>query len=54
MRAEWSQPVDGEVVNPDDEHRHVDGQHPKHEDEHRGGVVVEIIVGTRVSVPGES
>lgn len=46
--------MDGEVVDPNDQHRHVDGQHPEHEDEHRGGVVVEIVVGTRVSVPGES
>jgi hypothetical protein len=46
--------VDSQVVDPNYQHWHVDGQHPEHEDEHRGGVVVEIIVGTRVSVPGES
>ena len=46
--------MDGEVVDPHNQHRHVDWQHPEHEDEHRGSVVVEIIVGTRVGVPGAS
>lgn len=34
VRAEWRQPVDGDVVYPHDEHGHVYGQDPEHEDEH--------------------
>lgn len=50
MRAERRQPVDGDIVNPDDEHGHVDRQNPKHEDQHGGRVVVEIIVSARAGV----
>lgn len=54
MRAERSQPVNSKVVDPDNEHGHVDWQHPEHEYKHRSGVVVEIIVCARVSVAGKS
>lgn len=54
MRAEGRQPVNGDVVDPDDEHGHVDGQYAEHKDENGGGVVVEIIVGAGAGVAGEA
>ena len=32
VRGKGGEPVDGEVVDPDDEDREVDGEDPKHED----------------------
>ena len=43
--GEWRQPMDGEVVGPDEEDGDVDGEDPDHEDEDGVGVVVEIIMG---------
>lgn len=34
--------MDGEIVDPDDEGRDVDGEDPEHEDEDGVGVVVEV------------
>ena len=44
--GEGGEPVDGEVVGPDEEDGDVDGEDPEHEDEDGVGVVVEIIVGS--------
>lgn len=54
VRAEGRQPVHGQVVHPDDQHGHVDRQHPEHEDEDGGGVVVEIIMGAGAGVAREA
>ena len=43
--GERGEPVDGEVVGPDEEDGDVDGEDPDHEDEDRMRIVVEIIVG---------
>ena len=42
VRRKRSEPADGKIVYPDDEHGHVDGQDPKHEDEHGVCVIVEV------------
>ena len=42
-----SQPVDGKVMNPDDEDREVDWENPEHEDEETVDVVVEVVVVAR-------
>lgn len=44
VRGEGGEPVDGEVVDPDDEGGKVDGQDPEHEEEDRVRVVVEVDV----------
>lgn len=51
-----SQPVDGKVVDPDDEDREVDRENPEHQDEETVDVVVEVVIVARtlnvcVSVP---
>lgn len=46
--------MDGQVVNPDDQHWHVDWQDPEHEDEHGGCVIVEIIMGAGAGVSREA
>lgn len=43
--GERGEPVNGEVVGPDEEDHDVDGQYPDHEEEDRVGVIVEIMVG---------
>ena len=45
--GERCEPVDGEIVGPDEEDGDVDGEDPYHEYEDGVCVVVEIIVGTR-------
>lgn len=54
VRAEGRQPVDSKVVDPDDQHWHVDWKDPEHEDQHRGCVVVEVVVCAGASVAGEA
>ncbi len=39
------EPVDREVVGPDEEDHDVDGEDPNHEEEDGVGVVVKIVVG---------
>ena len=45
MGGERGEPVDGEVVGPDEEDHDVDGEDPDHEEEDRVGVIVEIMIG---------
>lgn len=47
VRGKWCEPVDGEIVNPDDEDGKVDGEDPQHEDEETVDVVVEVVVVAR-------
>ena len=47
MRGERSEPVDGEVVDPDDEDREIDREDPEHEDEETVDVIVEVVVVAR-------
>jgi len=42
-----SQPVDGKVVDPDDEDREIDREDPEHEDEKTVDVIVEVVVVAR-------
>lgn len=42
-----SQPVDGKVVDPDDEDREVDRENPEHQDEETVDVVVEVVIVAR-------
>jgi hypothetical protein len=44
MRGKGCEPVDGKIVNPDDEDRKVDGEDPEHEYEQTVDVVVEVVV----------
>ena len=45
--GEGGEPVHRQIMGPDEEDGDVDGEHPEHEDQHRVGVVVEIIMGAR-------
>ena len=51
--GEGGEPVDGEVVDPDDEDGDVDGEDPEHEDEDGVGVVVKVVGGRGALWEGE-
>ena len=40
--------MNSKVVNPDDKHKDIDWQYPKHENEDRVDIVVEIAMGVRL------
>ena len=44
----------GHVVDPHDQHWHVDWGDPEHEHEDRGRVVVKVVVCARARVTGEA
>ena len=54
VRGEGCKPVNGQVVHPNHEDRKVYWEDPKHEDEDRMDIVVEVVICVRGGFSGES
>ena len=54
VRRKWSEPVNSQIVYPDDENGEIDRENPQHENEDRVDVVVKVVVGVRTGFPSES